>query len=54
VSDSHPSLTRLKGGLIVSCQPAPGGPLDGEDIVVGLVLASLAGGAVIRLTRYVR
>lgn len=36
---------RLKGALIVSCQPVSGGPLDRPEIVVGFALAALAGGA---------
>ena len=31
--------------LIVSCQPVPGGPLDGAGFVVGFALAAIAGGA---------
>jgi putative N-acetylmannosamine-6-phosphate epimerase len=38
-------LDRLGGGLIVSCQPVPGGPMDRADMVVGFALAALAGGA---------
>ncbi|NAZ36578.1 N-acetylmannosamine-6-phosphate 2-epimerase [Rubellimicrobium sp. CFH 75288] len=38
-------LDGLRGGLIVSCQPVPGGPLDRPDIVAALALAALAGGA---------
>ena len=38
-------LDRLSGGLIVSCQPVPGGPMDHADMVVGFALAALAGGA---------
>ena len=38
-------LDRLSRGLIVSCQPVPGGPMDRADIVVGFALAALAGGA---------
>ena len=39
-------LDRLRGGLIVSCQPVPGGPMDRPDIVAAFALAALAGGAV--------
>ena len=40
----------LRGKLIVSCQPVPGGPLDRPDIVVGFALAALAsGGAGLRI-----
>ena len=37
---------RIGGGLLVSCQPVPGGPLDKPDMVVGFALAALAAGAV--------
>jgi putative N-acetylmannosamine-6-phosphate epimerase len=43
---SKVSLARLRGGLIVSCQPVTGGPLDRPDIVAAFALAALAGGAV--------
>jgi N-acylglucosamine-6-phosphate 2-epimerase len=38
-------LDRLKGSLIVSCQPVPGGPLDRPEITAAFALAALAGGA---------
>lgn len=38
-------LDRLDRGLIVSCQPVPGGPMDSAEMVVGFALAALAGGA---------
>ena len=38
-------LDRLRGGLIVSCQPVPGGPLDRPDITAATALAVLDGGA---------
>lgn len=38
-------LARLRGGLIVSCQPVPGGPLDRPDITAAFALAVLDGGA---------
>ncbi len=38
-------LDRLKGKLVVSCQPVVGGPLDRTDIVVAFALAAVAGGA---------
>lgn len=38
-------LEALRGKLIVSCQPVPGGPMDRPEIVVALALAALAGGA---------
>lgn len=39
-------LNRLRGGLIVSCQPVVGGPMDRPDIVAAYALAALDGGAV--------
>jgi N-acylglucosamine-6-phosphate 2-epimerase/N-acetylmannosamine-6-phosphate 2-epimerase/N-acetylmannosamine kinase len=36
---------RLRNGLIVSCQPVKGGPMDEAPIVVAFALAALAGGA---------
>ncbi|MBL9050946.1 MAG: putative N-acetylmannosamine-6-phosphate 2-epimerase [Tabrizicola sp.] len=36
----------LQGGLIVSCQPVPGGPMDQPQTVAAFALAALAGGAV--------
>lgn len=39
-------LQRLKGGLIVSCQPVPGGALDRPGIVAAFARAALDGGAV--------
>lgn len=39
------TIERLRGSLIVSCQPVVGGPLDRPDIVVGFALAALASGA---------
>jgi len=38
-------LEGLRGSLIVSCQPAPGGPMDSVASVVGLALAARDGGA---------
>ncbi len=35
----------LDRGLIVSCQPVPGGPMDSAEMVAGFALAALAGGA---------
>lgn len=35
----------LTNGLIVSCQPVKGGPMDRADMVVGFALAALDGGA---------
>lgn len=39
-------LNRLAGGLIVSCQPVIGGPMDRPDIVAAFALAAIDGGAV--------
>jgi N-acylglucosamine-6-phosphate 2-epimerase len=38
-------LDLLRGGLIVSCQPVPGGPLDRPEITAAFALAALDGGA---------
>ena len=38
-------LAALRGKLVVSCQPVPGGPLDTPAIVAGFARAALAGGA---------
>lgn len=38
-------LSDLEHGLIVSCQPVPGGPLDSPAIVAAFALAAEAGGA---------
>jgi len=35
----------LRNGLMVSCQPVPGGPMDNPETVVAFALAALAGGA---------
>lgn len=51
--DSEPKTDRgsadvramLSGGLIASCQPVVGGPMDRPDIVAAFAQASLAGGA---------
>lgn len=40
-----PILSRLRGHLIVSCQPVPGGPMDHPEIVAAFALAALHGGA---------
>lgn len=39
------SIQSLENGLIVSCQPVTGGPMDTAPFVVGFALAALAGGA---------
>ena len=36
---------RMKTGLIVSCQPVDGGPMDDDDVVVRFAQAALLGGA---------
>jgi len=38
-------IERLTGGLIVSCQPVVGGPLDRPEFVVGFARAAEASGA---------
>jgi N-acetylmannosamine-6-phosphate 2-epimerase/N-acetylmannosamine kinase len=38
-------IDHLNHGLIVSCQPVPGGPMDRSEMVVGFALAALSGGA---------
>lgn len=38
-------LGRLRGGLVVSCQPVAGGPMDDDDTVVRLARAAVIGGA---------
>ena len=38
-------LPRLRGGLVVSCQPVPGGPLDTVEAIVAYALAAQAAGA---------
>ena len=35
----------LRGGLVVSCQPVEGGPLDDDDVVCRLARAAVDGGA---------
>jgi N-acylglucosamine-6-phosphate 2-epimerase len=40
-----PGVDHLRGGLIVSCQPVTGGPMDRPDIVAAFALAALDGGA---------
>lgn len=39
------ALKRLAGGLVVSCQPVPEGPMDTPEIVAATALAAVAGGA---------
>ena len=36
---------RLKGGLVVSCQPVDDGPMDRPEIVAAMAQAAVAGGA---------
>lgn len=38
-------LNRMRNGLVVSCQPVPGGPLDNIDSIVRQSLAARDGGA---------
>ena len=38
-------LAQLQGGLIVSCQPVPDGPMDRPEIVAAMAAAAVAGGA---------
>ncbi|MBA4489822.1 putative N-acetylmannosamine-6-phosphate 2-epimerase [Paracoccus sp. S1E-3] len=38
-------LERLRGGLVVSCQPVDGGPMDRPEIVAAMAQAAVAGGA---------
>jgi N-acylglucosamine-6-phosphate 2-epimerase len=38
-------LHSLRGGLVVSCQPVDGGPMDRPEIVVAMAAAAVAGGA---------
>lgn len=40
------TLTRLRGGLIVSCQAPPDDPLSGPDMMARLARSVVAGGAV--------
>jgi putative N-acetylmannosamine-6-phosphate epimerase len=39
------ALERLRGGLVVSCQPVEGGPLDDDEVVARLAEAAILGGA---------
>lgn len=39
-------IDELKNGLMVSCQPVPGGPMDNAETVVAFALAAFVGGAV--------
>jgi N-acetylmannosamine-6-phosphate 2-epimerase/N-acetylmannosamine kinase len=39
-------IDALRGGLVVSCQPVPGGPMDDAHSVVAFALAALDGGAI--------
>lgn len=41
----HPGLDALRGGLVVSCQPVIGGPMDSPEVVAAMARAALAGGA---------
>lgn len=39
------ALDLLRGGLVASCQPVDGGPMDRPDIVAAMAEAAVAGGA---------
>lgn len=39
------TLDDLEGGLVVSCQPVPGGPMDHAEMIVGFALAARNAGA---------
>ena len=39
------SRNELQNGLIVSCQPIPGGPMDTASFVVGFAQAAVGAGA---------
>ncbi|MFN7220439.1 MAG: N-acetylmannosamine-6-phosphate 2-epimerase [Burkholderiales bacterium] len=41
-----PLSERMRGGLVVSCQPVDGSAMDRDDIVVAMAHAAVAGGAV--------
>jgi len=43
--DIHPILSRLRGGLVVSCQALEDEPLNGAPIMAAMARAALAGGA---------
>ena len=44
--DDLDSNVKQLGGLIVSCQPVPGSPLDKPEIVAAMALAAVNTGAV--------
>jgi N-acylglucosamine-6-phosphate 2-epimerase len=46
VGDGPAVLSRLAGGLIVSCQAAPGNPLRGSQHMLAMARAAVAAGAV--------
>lgn len=39
------ALEKLKGGLVVSCQPVSGGAMDHPEIIAAMAQAAVAGGA---------
>lgn len=41
----HKILNDLRGGLVASCQPVDGGPMDRPDIIAAMAQAAVAGGA---------
>ena len=47
MTDLHPIslLTRLQGGLVVSCQPLDDSPMDSPAIIVAMARAAMDGGA---------
>jgi putative N-acetylmannosamine-6-phosphate epimerase len=45
VTDIEVVLADISGGLVVSCQPEAGGPLDRDDIVTALAAAVVQAGA---------
>ena len=44
--DELDAKVKAQGGLIVSCQPVPGSPLDKPDIIAAMALAAEQAGAV--------
>lgn len=39
-------LKTLDGGIVVSCQPVPNGPMDQPNIIAAMAAAAIAGGAI--------
>ncbi|MGI9500318.1 MAG: N-acetylmannosamine-6-phosphate 2-epimerase [Geminicoccaceae bacterium] len=44
-SSFEPMKSKLQHGIVVSCQPVVGGPMDDDSMVVAMALAALDGGA---------